>query len=365
MATLEQVDLRTVPNNLNREDLMQQIVDISQIPLPFMSRIGRSSHTNPFFEWPADKLADPDTSNAVIDGSSSTTPDSDPALRLGNHSQISQKTVGTSTRVEASSNAGNEGLARQVAKKTQELQRDMEAILLLNNANVADTGTGGVAGETAGLEAWLDVNDITDTLSSPLKIADASGELDLGTNGDIGGWTQRSGQIIPAIDYTSLTTPAALTFSDVKDVLDALYQLGNNPTVLMARASIIRLLSSFMFTSSAQISTPIRDDNSMGPASAQSAVNKMISDYGVIVDFVPNRLMQQSGDGSPACDTLFAFDPEYISVSYMGGGIRSKELPADGLFRKVQLHADYGLCVKNPDSLGGIIGIDDSAAVTA
>jgi hypothetical protein len=363
MAQLEQVDIREVPTNLNREDVLQQIVDISRIPLPFMDMVSKRSHTNTKFEWSADRLADPDTTNAVIDGSTAPAATSAPAVRLANYGQISQKTVGTSTRVEASNNVGNESLARQIQKATQELQRDMEAILLSNQANRADTGTGGVAGLTAGLEAWVDDSTIEQTpvTKSPQCY------VDLSTGGiGIGGWTNRTGEIIPAVDYSSVTAVNALTFSSIKDVLDALYQLGTTtPSKLMARPAVIRALSEFMFTSSAQIASLVRDRNEMGAAQAQASVNTLLSDYGFVVDFVPNRLMQQSGDGSPDSDTMFIFDPQFLQVSMQGGGIRSKELPVSGLARAVQVHCDYGLQVSNPDALGAIFGIDDSAAVTA
>jgi|DEB0MinimDraft_10_1074344.scaffolds.fasta_scaffold00377_6 hypothetical protein len=362
MAQLEQVDIRTAPTNLNREDVMQQIVDISRIPLPFMDAIGRSSHSNTKFEWSADRLADPDTTNAVIDGSTAPTPASAPAVRLGNYGQIAQKTVGTSTRVESSNNVGNEGLARQIQKATQELQRDMEAILLSNQANRADTGTGGVAGLTAGLEAWVDDSTIQQTpvTKSPQCF------IDLSTGGiSIGGWTNRTGEIIPAVDYSSVSAVNALTFEAVKDVFDALYQLGGDPTVMMARPAVIRKFSEFMFGSTAPVSTLYRNKNEDGPASAQAAVNVLHSDYGITVKMVPNRLMQLSGDGSPDSDTLFIMDPTYLAVSFQGGGIRSKELPVSGLARAVQIHADFGLVVKSPDTVGAVFGIDSSAAVTA
>jgi len=364
MAQLEQVDVRTAPSNLNREDVLQQIVDISAVPLPFMDMVGRRSHTNTFFEWSADRLADPDTTNAVIDGSTAPAATSAPAVRLGNHGQISQKTVGTSTRLEASNNVGNESLARQIQKATQELQRDMEAILLSNQANQADTGTGGVAGLTAGLEAWVDdetIEQTTGNTKSPQCF------VDLSTGGiGIGGWTNRTGNIIPAVDYSAVTAVNALTFSSIKDVLDALYQLGTTtPSKLLARPAVIRKLSEFMFTSSAQISTLVRDRNESGAAQAQASVNTLISDYGFVVDFVPNRLMQASGDGSPASDTMFVLDPQFVQVSMQGGGIRSKELPVSGLARAVQIHCDYGLQVSNPDALGAIFGIDSTAAVAA
>lgn len=364
MANMEQVDIRTAPSNLNREKVLQNITDISHFPTPFMDMVGRDSHDNPFFEWPCDRLAAA-AANRVIDGSASTTPDTDgnAAVRLGNHGQISQKTIATSTRVEASNTIGGEGLARQVQKSTWELQRDMEMMLLENNINVVDTGTGGAAGETAGLETWLDDNDVTDTAKSPATVIDASGELTLSTA--IGGWTNRTGNILRVLNYGDLTTPVAVSFASVKNVLNALYNLGANPTVLMSIPKVIEKLSAFMFTSSAQISSLVRDKNEMGAAQAQAAVNTIITDHGIVVDLVSNRLMALSGDGSPDCATLFALDPSYLSVSYQGGGIRTKELPASGLFRSIQIHSDYGLCVKNPDTLGGIICLDEDLAATA
>ena len=245
MAQLEGVDVATAaaPSNLNREDVLQNITDISRIPLPFIDSIGRSSHSNPFFEWACDRLRDP-ADNAVIDGALDPTDASDPAVRMGNHAQIAQETVGTSTRFETLNNVGNESLARQVQKATQQVWRDVERAVLLNNANVADTGTGGAAGETAGLEAWVDDETVKEVTKSPQCYKDLS------TGGiTIGGWTNRTGNIIPAVVYSAVTDHEPLEFSAVKDVMDALYQLGNNPTKIMARPAVIRLLSSFMFTS--------------------------------------------------------------------------------------------------------------------
>jgi hypothetical protein len=367
MATLEQIDIRTVPNNLNREQVMQEIIDISRIPLPFQSLVGTASHTNPFFEWACDRLAAPSLTNRVIDGSTATTPASAPALRLGNHSQISQKTVGVSIRANTSKNVGNEGLARQLAKATQELDRDIDAMLLQNVANVADTGTSGTAGVTAGLEAWLDEETIENTpaTKSPQTVALTTGTGVAGTV-TLGGWNNKTGLIIPAVVYSSFTTAGALSFAQLRQVLNGLYQLGCDPTKIMAEPAVISRLSAFMFTSTAQIATLIRDANEASSgATAQSSVSSMISDFGIVVDFVPNRLQQRSGDGSPAASTLFVFDPSYLAVSWQGGGIKSQELATTGLFKSTQVYGDYGLMVKNPDALGGIIGLSNTAAVVA
>jgi len=368
MAQLDTIDIRTAPSNLNREDVLNQIIDISKIPLPFHDMIGRSTHTAPKFEFLADRLPDPDITNAVIDGSDSTTTLGDPAKRLFNLSQISEKTVATSTRLEAANVAGYEKLARQVMKFTQALQRDMEAISILNQASGVDTGVGGTAGKTAGLEAWLD-DEYLDETTARDGVSGSTGFplLDISTGGvtSWGGWTNRSGDVIPAIVYTAATDHNALSFADLKAVINALWNDGCNPTKLMARPGVIEELSAFMFTSSAQIASLTRDRGEMGSAQAQSSVNCLLSDHGVIVDFIPNRLMQGSGDGTPVHDTLFVFDPQYFSISTMGGGIRSKELASSGLNRTIQIHCDWGLRVDTPEALGGIVGIDIDAAVTA
>ena len=162
------------------EDVMQQIFDISQIPLPFTSRVGTTSHSNPYFSWPVDRLQAPATDNAVIDGSEGRSNESFAPVfaRVGNTSQISTKTLHVSTRLQESDTvAYRNELARQVTRRGNELRRDVEAMALLNNTSVTDTGAGGAAGETAGLEAWIsnkdeldqDIYDATDRQREPVS----------------------------------------------------------------------------------------------------------------------------------------------------------------------------------------------------
>ena len=365
MAQLEQVDVRTAPLNTQREDVMQNIVDVSVIPLPFLDLIGRETHDNQFYEWLCDRLAAPDVTNAVIDGSDAPAAEGARAIRLGNNSQIFLKAVGVSTRFESSNIAGNLKLAQNIQKKTQENWRDINARLLYNAPNVADTGTGGVAGETAGLECWVDPDEADETgaVKSPLVYDDVS------TGGiSIGGWSNRTGTVVPAVGYASVTALGALSFSGVMDVLAALYGLGVNPSVLLARPTVLRRLSSYMFTSGAQIASLIRNADEIAAAKAINAVNTIVTDNGVVVDFVSDRLMQQTDSSAgtpPLSDTMFAFDPQYLKFSTQGGGMRVRELPHAGLGRKSMIWCDGGLSVTNPDALGAVFGINDATAAVA
>ena len=356
------------------EDVMEQIFDISKIPLPFTERVGTSSHDNPYFEWRIDRLQAPDTTNAVVDGTVNRTDESGQGAttpvpgeaRAGNNTQISAKTLHVSTLSQRSNTIGfAKTLAYEVMQRGNELRRDVEAMALLNNANVVDDG-GTTAGESSGLEAWLDdENELNATIydataGNPSQYRDMSDGI---TN--IGGWTNRTGTIIDVIDYTAMATPGAITETAVKDVAEQLYNNGADPTVLMARPSLVRRISEYFFTSSARVATLTNQDGAASRSQrvAQGSVNVVVGDFSVL-ELVPNRLMQQSGDGSPNSDTAFLFDPNYVSISYMMP-YNAYPLAKVGLQDRMEIAVAWGLCVKNWTAVGGCIGVSASTAMTA
>lgn len=363
------------------EDVMQQIFDLSQIPLPFTSRIGTTSHGNAYFEWPIDRLQAPSQTNAVIDGSEGRSNQSFAPVyaRVGNHGQISTKTLHVSTRlIESDTVAYRNELARQVTRRGNELRRDVEAMAIQNNTAVTDTGAGGNAGETAGLEAWISNKDELDTTIYDATGGNASQYRDLSTGGiTIGGWPAitPSGGVgnVAAIDYSSVTAVNALTEQAIRDVCEQLYINGfgdGNGYVLMARPAVIRRLSEFYFSSAARVGTLVNQmADGTEPRTANGAVNMVRTDFGVL-EFVPNRLQQQSnktgvdGDSTPLSDTVHIFDPGYLSISYLHG-YRTYPLARTGLLEKREIAVDWGLRVHNWTACGAIFGVDDGAAVTA
>jgi len=80
-----------------------------------------------------------------------------PTVRLGNYTQISDKTIqisGTSQAVTAAGNSNKMGY--QLLKKSKELKRDMEGILTKNQAKAA--GSSSTARNLAGIPSWLGTN---------------------------------------------------------------------------------------------------------------------------------------------------------------------------------------------------------------
>jgi malonyl CoA-acyl carrier protein transacylase len=88
-------------------------------------------------------LADNTTANAQLQGDDISTFDAvTPTVQLTNYTQISRKTVVISGTVEAVNKAGRKSeLAYQLAKRAAELKRDMETIMLANQAASAGDST--------------------------------------------------------------------------------------------------------------------------------------------------------------------------------------------------------------------------------
>lgn len=119
-----------------REDLSDIIYNISPTETPFMTGIAREKATAVFHEWQTDVLETPNGSNAQIQGDDISAYDPVvPTVRLGNYTQISRKTVLISMTEEAVDKAGRKSeIGYQVAKKGKSLKRDIETILLQNQA---------------------------------------------------------------------------------------------------------------------------------------------------------------------------------------------------------------------------------------
>jgi len=144
-----------------RESLSNVIYNISPEETPFMSNIGRENVKNTYFEWQTDSLAAASTTNAQVEGDDVSSYDSTAATaRIGNYTQVSRKTVLISGTLESVDKAGRRSeLAYQLAKRSAELKRDMESIMLTNQAAAA--GSAGVSTalrKTGSLLAFLKTN---------------------------------------------------------------------------------------------------------------------------------------------------------------------------------------------------------------
>ncbi len=319
---------------------MSEIWDISKIPLPFTEMIGSDTIGNASPTWTTDELQDPDIDNAVVDGSDAGADQSELGLRVGNKAQISTKVVRVSTRAIDSDTIGRSNeLSYQVMMRQRELRRDVEAIMLTNQASLADDGAS-VAGRSAGLGAWLTTNAFR------------------GATGTDGGFNTSTG----LVDAPTLGTPRALSETLVRDVAQSVWEQGGNPTTLMGVPTVIRLLSEYMFTSTAKIANLTSDVREKTSAAvATGSVNLFITDFGVTLMMIPNRLQQNSDTD---VSDLFCIDPAFIRQGFLTG-YRVDPVAKTGLADNRQMHVDWTLKVLNEKAQGVIADIDNTAAVIA
>ena len=322
------------------ESLMAKIWDISKIPLDFTDMIGSSSHDNALCSWVQDSLAAVNLSNAAVDGADvGSFNHAPPSPRVGNQSQISTKAIAVSQRAQNSNTVGGNALAYQLMMRQQELHRDVEAIALANQASVADDGAT-TAGKSGGLGSWL----VTNT--------------SIGATGTAGGYSTSTGLTVA----TGVGTKRAGSEATLRTLLSSVWQNGGNPTAVMSVPAVIKGLSEYMFTSTARIATLMSDAGQAKSAMvAKGSVNVLVSDFGVTVNLVANRLQGVESAGQA---TLYILDPALIELSYLQG-YKVLEIAKAGLADKRQMSVDWSLKVLQEKGLGGYFAIDTALAWVA
>jgi hypothetical protein len=325
------------------EDLMQAIWDISSIPLEFSDRCGAESADNEYHEWAKDKLRTPDLTNARLDGADTTAAnDTNVGTRVGNHCQISTKTVQISSRADASDTVGSQNeSAYQIVQRQRELRRDREAIMLSNQGSVADDG-----------------NTIAGTLGS--VFAFCTSNVNHGATGSGGGFNTGTKLIAAVVAGTK----RPLTETMVRDTLQAVYLNNGNPDTMMARPALIRKFSEYCFTSSARIATLMNDEGpSDSPMTAKGSVNVFVTDFGISLKLIPNRLQPESGGAGTQTTNVLLADFSYIKIATLRG-YQVEPLAKSGLSEKNQMSVDATLVVTNEEGIGAIYDIDTTATVT-
>ena len=306
-ANLDAADLAAAlaAPGLIHEDVIDTVYNLDEgIPTPFTDMVRSGSHSNPYSEWTEDDLTAVDTANAVIDGADATGNDTKVGLRVGNRQQISDKTVRISHVSEAIDSIGSIGrMAYQTAKRMMDLRRDVEAIACGRQASVVDNGST-TAGKTAGLGAWIATN------------------TSFGTSGAAGGFDSST----KLIDAPTPGEGRALTWAAVRTQLEAIYTAGGYPSVLMTVPGLIKGINTFLFGSGGDPyrASPTANVQGTSPATqaAQGWITVVLSDFGISLSLVDNRLQQvyDSGDTTPVdVADVFLLDPAYLGLSYLGG----------------------------------------------
>ncbi len=259
-----------------REDLTDAIhrVDIEETPI--MSIVGTNSAKNTLHEWQTRALGAVDTANAAPEGDETTRAAPTQNVRLSNVCQISKKNATVSGTMEAVDLAGrNSEMALQMADRTIELRKDMEAIMFCTNQAFANSSTRTLRS----IEAWIRTN----------RQAGSGGASPADPN-STAGTTATDG------------TQRAFTVTMVNTAMKTAFEAGARPTKLIMGAYAKTVASGFASRSGATY------DVSKNQISTN--VTKYETDFGVL-DFIPHPYMRSSGR------TVIGLDPKNVKVSYL------------------------------------------------
>jgi len=300
--------LATYDVTTNREDLADAVYRISPVDTPFMSAVPRAKATAVLHEWSLDTIDTTSTTNARLEGDALTRNTSTSPARKQNYCQISSRDATVTGTQRATNPAGiDDMLAYQMSKKSLALRKDMEAILLGNQGQVAgDTTT---ARKLRSFNSWI------------------SGNGSRGTGG-----ADSTGATYAATDGNATNGMRDITEALIKDaVLDA-FTDGGEPSLVLVGPYSKQLISSFTGRSTSQ--QIVNNNTILGAASIYA------SDFGDL-KVVPNRT-QRSRDA-------WVVDTSKVAVAFLRA-FEPQELGRVGDAVTRDLISEYTLEMRAPDA---------------
>ena len=283
-----------------------------------MSSVGKTKATAVYHEWQTDSLAAATTGNAAIEGADATSATLAPTVRLGNYTQIIQKTVQVSGTLDTVNKAGRKSeKAYQLAKASAEIKRDLETILTANQGRNAGTTT--IARRMGSLLSWIKTNSSV-----------GSGGSDPATIG-----------VSTRTDGTQRTFTEAL----LKTVVAEVFESGGSPKILMVGSAGKQKVSTFAGIAQQRYMAP-----SNTPTTIIGAADVYLSDFGTM-QVIPQRFMRNR--------EALVLDPEYAALAYLRP-FQTNDLAKTGDSENTQLLAEVTLEVKNEAAHGIIADLDMS-----
>jgi hypothetical protein len=294
--------LQTYQSNNNAENVTEIVMNIDPIETPLLTMAKKTTAEATYTQWPIESLSAVDTNNANIEGDDASIDASSTPTLVGNWTQLMDKTASVTTTQEAIKRYGvkNE-MAKQLAKKSKELKRDMETTAFLNQARVV--GAAGTAQKMRSLPSWLTTN-----VSRGGSGANGSASA-AATDG-----TQRN------FSESLLRTLIATTITNADEL----------PGVLFAGPANRANVSSQLSGNSTRF-YELKD----GQLNASISVYR--SDYGPL-KIVMDRFQRERD--------MFLINPDYIAIRTLEP-MQTQDLATTGLTKKKQIWTNWTLEVSN------------------
>jgi len=292
----------------NREDLIDNIFDVSPTETPILSAIKKKNATATNHEWQTDTLAAA-AANAHIEGNDSAAVAPSATTRLSNYTQILKAWAVTSGTQEAVSKAGRKSeLGYQLARRMQEMKLDFE-FGMMDNGVANGVGNAKVAGnDTTAREMGTLSTYLTSNVSVGATGAAASGN---------------------SANVMTTGTDRALTSVILDALLTTCYANGANPTMLAVSGTNKGVVSDFTTGGATRYVTT--DDKKL-----TTSVDVYVGDFHTL-KVVPCRQLQG--------DNAYLLDPMYLAIAELRG-MKAKDLAVtgDSLRKEITWEATLEVC---------------------
>jgi hypothetical protein len=290
-----------------REGLTDRIHRVDVEETPIISMIGETTCKNTNHEWQTRDLGGVDLNNAAPEGDQTTNQAPTQNVRLGNLCQISKRNATVSGTMEAVDTAGrNSELALQMADRTIQLRKDMEAIMFSNQA-YANAATR----KLRGFEAWIRTHS-----------------------------NRGAGGAAPADPTTTPTTTATdgtardFAQTQVDAVMKAAFLNGSKPTTIVMGANAKEKFSTFAGRTGSTID--------VSKMLVTNNVTRYETNFGA-VSALPHQYIRQR--------SALLIDPGYVKVAYLRKFVTIKPgVQGDATTREIL--AEYTLEVCNEKAHG-------------
>lgn len=303
-----------------KEQLADVIYRIDPDETPIFSALKKETSNGIFTEWQVQELAAASATNFVNEGADASIGTPTATSRLGNYHQISVAAVAVSKTLDAVEKAGRDKeLAYQKVLKSLELRRDIEKSI--GDTDVARSGSD--PRKSASLSCWI-------------------------TNGSVGA----SGAFATGDGTDAVTggTDRALTLQLIEDGMQAAWEDGGNPKMLIAsatnRANFSNLTASSNLVNNQVNMTQAKEVTYVGSTSV------FLTDFGTL-EVAPSRFMGN--------DRVFMIDPDFASLCTINGrNFAENEIAPTGDAEKFQIVTEWALKVQAPKAHAMILDLNGS-----
>lgn len=304
-----------------REDLSDRIGELFPDDAPVKRAIGTGPKAKQVYtEWQTDGLKAANGDNKAVQGDDLANESRPNTVRVGNYTQIMTKVISSSTTMEASDAAGRRSeLARESMKALKEIQTDLETRICSKSPAVPPTSS--VAGEMAGMLAWIKTNDNR-----------GAGGADPTYSGGASGYPSA------AMTNGTLRTYAE---SQLKTVLASAWAAGGNPKLVVTSIGLKQTAATF-----AGLATQRREAGNKRLTIVAGA-DFYVSDVGE-VQFVPSRF-------TTGRDAL-VIDPDYWELAYLDP-LQPRELAVTGLATRKAWYMEVTMRSLNEAASGAVCDI--------